>query len=329
MTNANRLVEIATAYWHSATLMSAIQLRLPTLIEGGCHTVDALAEATNADGVALMALLEGLCALEILERKNDKFYNGDEARLFLVEDRPTFMGSALLYNADVYPKWGSLTETIRQGAPVHSPELYLGNQEEQTRNFVYGMHHRALSVGRMVIDALDLDGRTHLCDLGGGPGTYSAMLTNKFEGLRATVLDLPGVTKHARHIVAGMPAGDRVQCHDFDYYTDEIEFDYDAALISGVLHREQLDGVQKILAKVCASLKPGGVLYISDVMLNDDRTGPLFSTMFSLNMRVLAHNGRAHSVMEQTKLLEALGLQVTQTHQLDAPIHYTLIKAVK
>ena len=171
---------------------------------------------------------------------------------FLVEGAPSYMGSALLYNADVYPKWASLSETIKTGRPVHSPNEYLGDTETQTRNFVYGMHHRALSVGRAVVGMVDLTGIKTLCDIGGGPGTYSALLASQYPDLKATVADLPPVVAHARDIVATLPGGDRVDCIDFDYYQDNLTSTYDAILISGVLHREQPDGVRALLAKAFA-----------------------------------------------------------------------------
>ena len=324
-----KIVEIATAYWQSATLMAAIQLRIPSLIGDTHKTVSELAQLGGCDETALCALLEGLCSLGILERHGEHFANAPETKIFLVEGQPAYMGAALLYNADVYPKWASLAQTIQTGRPVHAPEDYLGDRAQQTRNFVYGMHHRALSVGRAVVDVIDLDGRSSLCDVGGGPGTYSALLANKYPALRADVLDLPAVVDIAAEIVQDLHHEQRVNCKAFDYYSDEIEGHYDAILISGVLHREQPDGVESILKKACAALNPGGVLYISDVMVNDERTGPVFSTMFSINMRVLANHGRAHSVQEQSNILAQFGLTTTSVVTLPAPIHYTIIKAEK
>ncbi|MGB0646397.1 MAG: methyltransferase [Bradymonadia bacterium] len=329
MQNPARIVEISTAYWQSATLMAAIQLRIPSLIGEGSLSARQLANQAECDETALLALLEGLCSLDLLTRNGDSFSNAEITKVFLVDASPTYMGSALLYNADVYPKWASLAETIKSGKPVHSPNEYLGDTETQTRNFVYGMHHRALSVGRAVINLIDLKSVKTLLDVGGGPGTYSALLAAKYPSLSATVADLPPVIAHARNIVSSMSGGERVNCIDFDYYQDRLEGSYDAILISGVLHREQPDGVRSILSKATTALNPGGILYISDVMVNDERTGPLFSTMFSINMRVLANHGRAHSVKEQSAYLNELGLTVTTVNQLPAPIHYTIIRAEK
>jgi cyclopropane fatty-acyl-phospholipid synthase-like methyltransferase len=58
-----------------------------------------------------------------------------------------------------------------------------------------------------------------LLDVGGGPGTYSILLTGRFPGLHSEVLELPGVAAVAREIVAAAGAADRVTLRDGDYHT--------------------------------------------------------------------------------------------------------------
>ena len=258
-----------------------------------------------------------------------RFANTALADTFLVAGRPSYLGPAMAYNGDVFPLWADLHEIVRSGQVSRAPDGYLGDDEARTRNFVYGMHHRALGVGRAVAGVIDLSGCARLADVGGGPGTYSALLCQKTPALNATVFDLPGVVRVAREILTDMGAADRVSCAAFDYYRDALPGRYDAALISGVLHREQPEQVKTILRRVSDALEPGGVFYISDVMVDDDRTGPLFSTMFALNMRVLAHDGRCHSVAEQTEWLAEVGVTVERVTRLPAPINYTVIRAVK
>ncbi len=327
--NPAPLIEIATAYWGSATLIAAIRLDVFSRLDEGPATAGAVAARAETDPVATDALLSALVSLELVEKEGDRFRNGHLAASFLVAGKPGFLGPALLYNGDVYPLWAELDGVIRSGDTGRAPEQYLGDDDERTRNFVYGMHHRALGVGRAVAEVLDYSGCARLADVGGGPGTYSALLTQKHPALSSTVFDLPAVINIATRIVDSMGASERVQCAPFDYYADTLPGTYDAALISGVLHREQPDGVRRILNKVSAATSPGAKVYISDVMLDDDRTGPLFGTMFALNMRVLAHSGRCHSVAEQTLWLDEAGFTVVAVHRLPAPIHYTVIAAEK
>ena len=327
--NPRPLIELATAYWGSATLIAASELGLFTALAEGAATSDEIAAQLSLDPVATDALLAGCVSLELVQKTDQGFINEPLAETFLVEGKPGYLGPALSYNGDVYPLWGNLARVIQQGCPPRSPDAYLGADDNKTRNFVYGMHHRALAVGRAVAHQIELGGRKHLADIGGGPGTYSALITAATPGLKATVFDLPGVVEVAQEIITQMGADAQVSTHGFDYYSDDLPGRYDAALISGVLHREQPEGVRAILAKTSKVLETGGVLYISDVMLNDDRTGPLFGTMFALNMRVLSHDGRCHSVAEQTEWLDEVGLTVTNVFKLPPPINYTIIRAEK
>ena len=325
--NPSRLISMATSYWESATLMAAVRLRLFDALTSP-KTAEEVAKTLGSDPIATEALLIALISLDLIQRQDDCYLNQPTTQTFLTSQSPQSIAAALLYNADVYPLWGQLHTVIEKGDTQKDPQAYLGDDEGRTRRFVYGMHHRALGVGRAVGQIINFEGSTLLADLGGGPGTYSALLTQKTPGLKAHVLDLEGVVNVSRDIMIEMNASENVQCLAYDYYKDELpNFPYDAALISGVLHREQPAQVQKIFQHLAQRLPQGGRLWISDVMLNDERTGPVFSAMFALNMRVLAHDGRCHSVAEQTQWLHNAGFEVCSTHQLDAPIHYTLIEA--
>jgi hypothetical protein len=326
--NPAALIELATAFWGSATLVAAVRLRLPTLLADGPATAADVATRAGTDPIATDALLAAMSNVGLCSKgEGERFTNSALAEAFLVEGRPGFLGPALLYNGDVFSLWANLDSVVRSGKVAESPNQYLGADDTRTRNFVYGMHHRALGVGRAVAAVVDFTGKTRLADVGGGPGTYSALLTQKTPGLHAEVLDLPGVVAIAREIVASMDAAPSVTCTAYDYTRDALPGRYDAFLISGVLHREQPEGVRRIFSQVAQAAEPGAVLWLSDVMLDDDRAGPLFGAMFQLNMRVLSHDGRCHSVAEQRAWLDEVGFDVTEVHRLPAPINYTLVRA--
>lgn len=325
--DASALISLSTSYWNSATLMAAVRLQAFDALQKPL-SLEQFAEQIESDPIACEALLIALISLSLVERKNELYQNTKMANTFLVSTNPQALNQAMLYNADVYPLWGQLDQVIRRGDVAKDPQAYLGEDQAKTQRFVYGMHHRALGIGQAMAAVIDLSKATHLVDIGGGPGTYSVLLTQKYKQLKSDVLDLPAVVKVAQSIVAGMGGSENVQCLAYDYYCDDLPSSpYDAALISGVLHREQPVQVQKIFKQVAECLPIGAQLWISDVMLNDERTGPLFSAMFALNMRILSHDGRCHSVAEQSAWLADVGFKVTQVHQLPAPINYTVICA--
>ena len=99
--NPAPLIEMACAYWHSATLIAAVRLDLFTRLAEGPATPAELAARLGTDPVATDALLTGLASLQLIAKADDRFTNTALADTFLVAGRPAFLGPALLYNGDV------------------------------------------------------------------------------------------------------------------------------------------------------------------------------------------------------------------------------------
>ena len=130
------LIELATAYWGSATLIAAIRLRLFSEIAAGSHSVNAISDALGAKLEATEALLCACASLQLLTRDGDSFDNTEIASTYLVEGKPGYLGPALLYNGDVFPLWGELNQVILRGDADQAPDQYLGDDASRTKNFV-------------------------------------------------------------------------------------------------------------------------------------------------------------------------------------------------
>ena len=62
------------------------------------------------------------------------------------------------------------------------------------------------------------------------------------------------------------------------------------------------------MAHAVSVLKPGGLLFIHEFILNDDRTGPLFPALFSINMLLGTPTGQSYSERELKGILERNGV---------------------
>ena len=92
---------------------------------------------------------------------------------------------------DIYATWGDLEKSLRSGAPAKTSETYLGDDEKQTRHFVYSMHDRAMAIGRALPDVVDLAGRRRMLDVGGNSGEFLLQVCRRNPELQGTVIDLP------------------------------------------------------------------------------------------------------------------------------------------
>lgn len=83
---------------------------------------------------------------------------------------------------------------------------------------------------------------------------------------------------------------------------------YDAVWMSHILHGEGPDDCAQLITHAADALAPGGRLAIHEFILDDDRKGPLFATLFSLNMLIGTEHGRAYTDGEIRAMMGDAGL---------------------
>jgi cyclopropane fatty-acyl-phospholipid synthase-like methyltransferase len=191
------------------------------------------------------------------------------------------------------------------------------------------MHERAQGIARALVTVLDFQGRKSMLDVGGGPGTYSVLLTQRFPGLRSEVIELPGVAAVARELVAAAGASDRVSLRDGDYHTADFGSGKDVVLMSGMFHRESERACRGLILRAAASLEPGGLLVVSDVFTDEGGALPTFAAMFGLNMMLTAPDGGVHADADVRRWMADAGLRDTRTVPLPPPMPHRIVLGVK
>ena len=323
------IVRLSTAYWESQTLLTANRLRLFDALADGARSADEVALSLQLDPRATTLLLRACAGLGFLTEASGRFENTPTAAVFLVSRSPAFMGNVIRYSDQLYATWGKLEEALRSGKPALPAEAYLGDDPARTRGFVMAMHERALGIARALVGILDLHGRRTLLDVGGGPGTYSVLLTERFPGLRAEVIELPGVAAVARELIANAGASDRVLVRDGDYHSADFGSGKDVVLMSGMFHRENEQACRGLVERAAACLNPGGLLVVSDVFTDPGGAHPTFAAMFGLNMMLTAPHGGVHADADVRRWMADSGLRDTRTVPLPPPMPHRVVLGLK
>ena len=328
------IVDLASAFYGSATLFAALELGVFAAIAdaGDGVALEPLAEELDVSPRGLRLLLDACVATGILAKSPDGLYSNTAAgRLALVPGGPADLSKAIRYNQDVYPAWGRLAQLARTGKPVEPPQLHLGDDPERTRRFALSMRGRALAIGRGVVPMIDLGApQGRLLDLAGGPGTYAELLMKANPGWSCVTVDVPAVSAVARECVAQAGLAERIECRAGDYHTDDYEpAAYDAVTIFGALHQESPDDIVAILRRAHRALKPGGVLYVLDMMTDASRTFPPFSALFGLNMALTTRNGWVFSDAELKGWMREAGFTPGETRAAPPPMPHWLVRATK
>ncbi|HVL67373.1 MAG TPA: methyltransferase [Vicinamibacterales bacterium] len=326
MPDPSVIMRLALAYRSSMVLFAASELDFFSLLAGGAATADDVAAARGTAPDPTRLLLDACVAEGLLTLNREEYALTATADAFLVKQRPAYIGHGLKYAEDLYPVWGELAQLVRSGRPAMVPEEILGNDPEKTRAFIYAMHERARGIGAVLPHGVDLTGRRHLLDVGGGPGTYSISLVKSAPGLRSTILDLPAVLEITREIVAANGCADRIDTRPGNYLETDFGRGYDAVLLSGMMHRERPADCQLLLRKAFGALDPGGIVIVSDVFFDDEeRRTPAFATYFALSMMLTAEHGTTHSKLHMARWMDDAGFRDVEIRDLPKPNPHRLV----
>jgi hypothetical protein len=322
-------MSLSTAYWGSQVLLTANRIGLFDILADGSKSAAEVAASLSLDARATALFLNACTALGLCERVDGDYANSAASTAFLVSDSPASMANAIAYSDNLYASWGQLEQALRSGEPPLAPESYLGADDERTRHFVYGMHDRAMAIGRALPDVLDLHGRKRMLDVGGGPGTFSALLTARYPALHSEVLELAGVARVAEEILAETGASDRVTMRVGDYLASDYGRGYDVALMSGMFHRESADNCRKLIGKGFDCLSQDGLLVVSDVFTDNGGDAPEFAALFGINMMLTAPDGGVHADTEVAGWMAEAGFRDIARKDFPPPMPHRIVTGIK
>jgi SAM-dependent methyltransferase len=274
---------------------------------------EQLARRLKLDHRAVATVTDALVCLGALERDGDRLRVPRSLVPLLDRSSPVTRAHALDHQWFVLQRWARLDSVLETGEPV--PRLR--DDEERLRAFILGMADMARRGAPALWSAVDLSGRTHLVDVGGGPGELALAALERFPGLFATVFDLPAVLPIAREYAAARSLGERIRFTAGDALRDDIPA-CDAALVSSLLHSYGPDGVRRIARHVAAGLKPGGLIIIREFMWDDQaHSGPLAAALFAVNMLSGTPEGRCWAAVELEAAFGSAGFGEWRLARLD------------
>jgi len=297
------LLEISGSYWKTCALHAGAMLDVFTPLDAGPNTSEALAQATQCDHRAMTMLLNALAAMGLLVKSGEYFSLSLLAQEYLVKHSPRYMGYIIRHHHRLMSSWALLPQAVCTGQPARGQR----RSDDDREDFLLGMFNLASGIAPGLAKKMDLTGRERLLDLGGGPGTYAIHFSLENPGLTATVFDLAGTKSFAEATISRFGVGDRVDFVAGDYHKDPLPGGFDVAWLSHILHAEGPESCRNILTKAVNALKPGGLLFIHEFILNDAMDGPEFPALFSLNMLLGTQSGQSYSESQLRDMLAAAG----------------------
>lgn len=321
------VMRISSAYWHSSVLHVAHSLDVFTQLASGPATAGELAMKCGADGRGMELILIACVGLGLLEKHGEKFSNGPIAQTFLVKGSPRYQGGIVSMFADWVSAWSKLKDAVVNGKPVVEKQHDKG--EDATRTYIMGMLYRGIPQAQLLAEEVPLTGHKKMLDVGGGPGIFPIIMTEKNPGLKADVFDLPQTLRVTRDIIKDFKAEERVNTKEGSYLDDPFGQGYDVVLLSSMISQEGPDVIKNIIKKSFDAMESGGVILIQEQFLETDKSGPLLAALIGINQLIHTPAGRAYSAKEVADWAAEIGFKDLSFRPLPDPSPFTLIQGVK
>jgi len=262
-------------------------------------SVSELVKRLKTDHRATEILLDALAGLGLVNKvKTGRYRNAPLSNRYLVKGCRFYQGDIIKHSSSMWQNFSALDEVVRTGRPAR--------RSSDHESFIMGMHNLTVLRTESLIKAIGLKGVNSMLDLGGGPGTNAIAMARK--GVKAAVFDLPQTIKIARRVARS----ENVKGLNFmtgDFHVDRIGSGYDLILVSQIFHAYSPEENIALLRKCRAAVNPGGRVVVQEFPINETRTSPPHSALFSVNMLVGTEKGRCYSPKEMKNWLVETGFK--------------------
>jgi ubiquinone/menaquinone biosynthesis C-methylase UbiE len=326
-----RLQQLGFAYAPPLIISAAVNNKVFDALEDGAKTVEQLQQETGGSTRGLRAIMDALVGMELLKKDRQSRYSlPPESEAFLISEKPGtlagFFGSILPVMTS---RWLLLTDIMRNGRPAVAV-----NQETEGTEFFSQLVETIIPMSypgaQKLADHLKVakaKEQVRVIDLAAGSGIWGIAVAQKSPRVRVTAVDWAGMIPTTKRITGKFGLRDRFNFIEGDLSEANFGSGYHVATLGHILHSEGEQRGRQLLKKVFRALKSGGTIAIAEWLVNDDRTKPLHSLMFAVQMLVNTEKGDTFSFNEIKEWLEDAGFK--KVRKLEAPGPSPLILGTK
>lgn len=302
------LVDAALAYQQTAAIKAAVELDLFSEIARGSDTAEAIARSTGAAVRGIRILCDYLTVRGHLEKEGDVYRLTRSAAAFLDRGSPTWIGGIVEYLAapemlDLF--LGDPASYVRNGGSI-------GLANNAPDHPIWVKFARAMGASRAPVAAKVASELAHrsprrVLDVAAGHGMFGVAIARAVSGAEITAVDWQAVLSVARENAEAAGVSERYRTLPGSAFDVDWGGGFDLVLLANFLHQLDPDACVTLLRKAHASLDPGGIAVVVELVPNDDRVSPRFPAMFSFQMLGSTPRGEAYTAGEFERIGQAAG----------------------
>jgi len=323
-------MQLSFAYGPPAIIGAACANKIFDALASGPKTAAQVSKETGASERGVRILMNALIGLELLRKEGNRYALTPESEAFLVSNKPGTLAEFFpMSMRRLIPHWLELDEIVRTGRPPESRNL----EKEGTQFFselVENIIPMSYPTAQALAEHLQIAQRStpyRVLDIAAGSGIWGIVMAQKSQKVEVTAVDWSGMIPTTKRITQKFGVSGQFKYIEGDIGEVDFGAGYDLATLGHILHSEGAERSRRLLQKTAKSLKSGGTIAIAEWLVNDERTEPLPSLMFAVQMLVNTEEGDTFSFNEIKGWLEQAGFKDVRT--LEAPAPSPLVLATK
>lgn len=330
--DGERLFDLVSGFVYSQVLWAVVDLDLPEALCDAPCTAAALAARCRMPEDRMAALCQAATALGLFERVGGGYQLAPLGAALM--GVPGLVG--MVRHHDVFYRDMEDPVAILRGEKETElarfwPYVFgagAAENPEVADRYSQLMAESQTLVAEETLRTVSFDGITHLLDVGGGTGAFLAAVGAAYPGLSMTLFDLPAVVPaaEARFRDAGM--ADRVTITAGSFRDQPLPEGADAVSLIRVLYDHSDETVRALLARVHATLPPGGRLIVSEPMsggARPERAGDAYFAFYCMAMQT----GKARSQARIAELMTEAGFQAIERPRSGRPFVTSVVTGCK
>lgn len=190
-------------------------------------------------------------------------------------------------------------------------------QQNNARGFMKHMNAQSYSCAQAFPNVLGLgEEEVTMVDVGGGSGVYTIAAAQANPKLKGLIFDLASVKPVTEEFLEEADMMDRIKVVPGDFFSDQPFPTADIVLFANIIHDWDDATNLSLLQKAFDSLRPGGRVVVSELLLADDiRSSSPSST--SMNVVMLQWTkGRQYRPKELKAMMKQVGFATTDVKTL-------------
>jgi acetylserotonin N-methyltransferase len=299
------------------------QFRLPILnvnLEAGTFaalgdealSTDELAAKLGVNARALAMHLAALCADGFVEKRLGKWRATHQARTWLHPEATGYWGNFLNSIDRNEHLRGRLAESLKTGVRPEGTDprpsgWEAGTMPQEVAEGIARFMHAHSQAPALGAAAQPVFGELKcLMDVGCGSGVYGIEIAKAHPGLEVVLMDLKEVAAEAAKYVERAGVAGRVSTAAVNMFTQEWPREADGHFFSNVFHDWSDETNRDLARRSFEALPSGGRIFLNEILMDDDYTGPYPAAAFSLLM-LIGTLGKQYSLAEFRDILESAG----------------------